>query len=41
MPRWNRLFLQEDLESYSPEQAEAITRERVRLLTLYVETLQR
>jgi mono/diheme cytochrome c family protein len=41
MPRWNRLFLQEDLENYSPEEAEAITRERVRLLTLYVETLQR
>ena len=41
MPRWNRLFMQEDLENYSPEEAEAITRERVRLLTLYVETLQR
>ncbi len=41
MPRWNRLFLMEDLESYSPEEAEAITRERIRLLTLYVETLQR
>ncbi|HSO46479.1 MAG TPA: c-type cytochrome [Rhizobiaceae bacterium] len=41
MPRWNRLFLTEDLESYAPEDAEAITRERIRLLTLYVETLQR
>jgi mono/diheme cytochrome c family protein len=41
MPRWNRLFLQEDLEAYSPEEAEAVTRERVRQLTLYVETLQR
>jgi mono/diheme cytochrome c family protein len=41
MPRWNRLFLQEDLEAYSPDEAEAVTRERVRQLTLYVETLQR
>jgi mono/diheme cytochrome c family protein len=41
MPRWNRLFLQEDLEAYSPEEAEAVTRERVRQLTLHVETLQR
>jgi mono/diheme cytochrome c family protein len=41
MPRWSRLFLQEDLEAYSPDEAEAVTRERVRQLTLHVETLQR
>jgi mono/diheme cytochrome c family protein len=41
MPIWGSLFLESDAEEYNPEDAAAVTQERIRQITEYIATLQR
>jgi mono/diheme cytochrome c family protein len=41
MPVWGKLFLESDGEEFAPEEAAAVTQERIRQITEYIATLQR
>jgi mono/diheme cytochrome c family protein len=41
MPVWGKLFLESDAEEFAPEEAAAVTQERIRQITEYIATLQR
>jgi mono/diheme cytochrome c family protein len=41
MPVWGKLFLESDSDEFAPEDAAAVTQERIRQITEYIATLQR